>query len=458
MAGATTIGNLSNTTNLDGLLKNVYLPTLIDTTYNDASLTAFIKRDASLLPGGGNNITNFFLTQRAEGVGAISEGGNYLTSVPVKGKQGTDDVKYLNAYIELTGPVIKAANSGQKSAIMAVTKSFETNIIAYKNNFDRMLAGSGDGVLATVSGVGSIPTSLGISSRGYSAAQYTPVGTRLKIITYNGSNVITKVVDIETNDREIGVVDSIVSEDLDAGTAEILIVDATNAAALDNAGTSDAAVSDVLVRESAYGTITTSSTAVSDIQEINGLQQLVSDGVNNSETTTNFTTIWNINRTTTNSYQLKSLTKNVNAELDEEVLLGIVQDMKYNRQARPNMLLVSPRSELKYFLNSKDDRRFNTMTALNFEGGFTKNAIAMGGDIRLILSSLASIPDSLIYIINTNDFAFAANSPPTWVLGDGGQVLVQSHTGDNKFASMVEYVNFVLLNPRHQFKGYNVTT
>ncbi len=458
MAGATTIANLNNTGSLDGLLKNVYLPTLIDTTYNDQSLTAFIKRDASLLPGGGNNIVNFFLTQRAEGVGAISEGGSYVTSVPVTGKQGTENVKFLNSYIELTGPVIKAANSGQKAAINAVTKSFETNIIAYKNNFDRMLAGAGDGELATVQSIGSLSTSLGIQSRGYSAAQYTPVGTRLKIITYNGSKVITKVVDIENADLEIGVVDSIVSEDLDAGTAEILIVDATNGNALDTAGSSIPAVSDVIVRESAYGTITTSTTAVADIQEINGLQQLVSDGVNNSETTSNFKTIWGIDRTTTNSYQLKSLTRNVNAELDEEVLLNIVQDMKFNRQARPNMLLVSPRSELKYFLNSKDDRRFNTMTALNFEGGFTKNAIAMGGDVRLILSSLASIPDDLIYVINTNDFAFASNRAPEWVLGDGGNVLVQSHTGDKKFATMVEYVNFVLLNPRHQFKGYNVTT
>lgn len=458
MAGATTIANLTNTAGLDGLLKNVYLPTLIDTTYNDTSLTAFIKRDASLLPGGGNQIVNFFLTQRAESVGAISEGGNFLTSVPVKGKQGTDNVKFLNAYIELTGPVIKAANSGQKSAIMAVTKSFETNILAYKNNFDRMLAGAGDGELATVSSIGNLSTSFGIQSRGYSAAQYLPVGTRLKIINYDGSKVIQKVVDITAGNLEIGVVDNIVSEDLNAGTAEILVIDATSGSAADNAGDSDIVVGDVLVRESAYGAITISSTAVADIQEINGLQQLVSDGVNNSEDTTNFTNIWGINRATTNSYQLKSLTKNINAELDEEVLLAIVQDMKYSRQARPNMLLVSPRSELKYFLNSKDDRRFNTMTALNFEGGFTKNAIAMGGDVRLILSSLASIPDDLIYIINTNDFAFAANSPPTWVLGDGGQVLVQSHTGDKKFASMVEYVNFVLLNPRHQFKGYNVTT
>ncbi len=145
MAGATTIANLTNTTSLDGLLKNVYLPTLIDTTYNDQSLTAFIKRDASLLPGGGNNIVNFFLTQRAEGVGAIGEGGNYVTSVPVKGKQGTENVKFLNSYIELTGPVIKAANSGQKAAISAVTKSFETNIIAYESNFARMLASAGDG-------------------------------------------------------------------------------------------------------------------------------------------------------------------------------------------------------------------------------------------------------------------------------------------------------------------------
>ncbi len=458
MAGATTIANLTNTTSLDGLLKNVYLPTLIDTTYNDTSLTAFIKRDASLLPGGGNNIVNFWLTQGAQGVGAIGEGGNYVTSVPIKGKQGTDNVKFLNSFIELTGPVIKAANSGQKAAINAVTKSFETNILAYKNNFDRMLAGAGDGELATVSSIASLATSVGIESRGYSAAQYTPIGTRLKIVTYNASKVITKVVDITVDDREIGVVSNIVSENLDGGTAEILIIDATSESAMDNAGTSDVAVGDVLIRDNAYGTITPNTTAVGDIQEINGLQQLVSDGTNNSETTSNFKTIWNIDRTTTNQYQLQSLTRNVNAELDEEVLLKIVQDMKFSRQARPNMLLVSPRSELKYFINSKDDRRFNTMTALNFEGGFTKNAIAMGGDVRLILSSLASIPDDLIYVINTNDFAFASNRAPEWVLGDGGNVLVQSHTGDKKFATMVEYVNFVLLNPRHQFKGFNVTT
>jgi len=35
-------------------------------------------------------------------------------------------------------------------------------------------------------------------------------------------------------------------------------------------------------------------------------------------------------------------------------------------------------------------------------------------------------------------------------------VLVQSHTGDNKFASAVQYVNLVCFDPYRQAKGYSI--
>lgn len=458
MAGATTISNLTNSTSLDGLLKNVYLPTLVSNTYNDTSLTAFIKRDASQMPGGGNQIVSFFLTQWASGVGAISEGGSFVRSVPLKGKQGTENVKFLNNYLELTGPIIQAAERGVKSQVDAVRKSFETNIMATKNNMDRMLAGSGDGVLATVSNVDNIGGSgyVTVTGRGYSASQYLQVGTRVNIITYSAALLITAIVDINSGNTHIGVVTRI-DDDLSARTANIYIEDESAGNAIDNGGTDDTSVGDVIISENAYGTITASSTAIADILEINGLQNLISDGVQNSETTDNFKTIWGLDRTSVIQFELKSLLKSIAQELDEEVLLSIILDMTFSRQARPNMLAVSPRSELKYFTNQKDDRRFSTMGPLNLDLGFTKNAITLH-NTKLVLTSLAAIPDDLIYIFNTNDLAFASNSPMRWLLGDGNSVLVQSHTGDKKFASAVEYVQFILNSPRHAFKGYSVTT
>lgn len=454
---ATTISDLTNSTNLDGLLKKVYLPTMQYVAYDDTRFSDLIAVRTDLIPGGGNHIVHTASTQRAEGVGTISEGGNWVTNVPIKGKQMTENVKYLNAYIALTGPVIKAANSGIKSAVNVVTESFRSNIRAFKNNFDRMIAGNASGycgrVSAISSGVSITVTNTGFPQAPYFADMFMPIGARLECATFDSSGIDSSGHDNSGPALTTFVVDSRTSQDLTNGTSVMVIKD-TSGNIYSAAGSNDVAVGDFFFREGAYGSAGTSAVTFVNCLEMNGVSNLISDGSSNSETTSNYTTIWGLTRT--GYWYLQSFMKDFSSErLDEENLTGMMMDLQFSRQAQPNLLLTTPKAENKYFLSQNENRRFNNVGPMDFVGGYRRMGIQLG-EWQLILTSLGACPKNTLFIMNTADFAFAQNSPLDWVLGDGGNVLVQSHTGDNKFASAVQYVNLVCFDPYRQAKGYSI--
>ncbi len=453
---ATSISDMTNSTNLDGLLKKVYLPTMQKVAYDDARFTELIQTRTDLIPGGGNHIVHFATEQRAEGVGAFAEGGNWVNNVPVKGKQMTENVKFLNAYIALTGPVIKAANSGIKAAVNAVTSHFQSNMRAYKNNFDRMLMGDASAYCALVSAISGSAITLTNTSfpqAPYFADMYVPQGARLEGATFDSSGIDSSGHANSGSGDFTFIVDSITSRDLANGTAIVELDDSTGT---DYAagGSHNLAVGDFLFREGAYGTAAAAQFLYSACLEINGISNLISDGASNSETTSNFTSLWNLTRTS--FHYLQSVMKDyASAQLTEDNLLELMMDLQFSRQAQPNLLLTTPKAENRYFLNKKDDRRFNNVGPMDFVGGRKRMGIQLG-DWQLILTSLGACPKGTIFIMDTNDFAFAENSPLSWVLGDGGNVLIQSHTGDNKFASAVHYVNFVCFDAYRQAKGFSV--
>jgi len=453
---ATTISNLTNSTSLDGLLNKVYLPTMQKTAYDDTRFSELIQTRTDLIPGGGNHIVHRAHTQRAEGVGLIAEGGNWVENVPVKGKQMTENVKFLNAYIALTGPVIAAANSGIKSAVDVVTDSFQTNMRAYKNFFDSLIMGDRSGYVGRVSGISG--SSITVTNDGfplapYFASMYMPVGARLESGTFDSAGLNSDGHNNSGSDLTTFIVASETSRDLANGTAVLVLTDSTGSAYAAG-GTLDLAVGDFFFREGTYGAAGTSAVLFADNRAINGISNLISDGVNNSETTTNYTYIWDLLRT---SYgNLQSLTKDyADAELTEDNLLELQMDMQFSRQGQPNLLLTTPKAENRYFLNKKDDRRFNNVGPMDFIGGRKRMGIQLG-DWQLILTSLGACPKGTMFMMNTSDFAFCENSPLHWVLGDGGNTLIQSHTGDNKFASAVHYVNLVCFDPYRQAKGYDI--
>lgn len=457
---ATSISDLTNSTNLDGLMKNVYLPTMQTIVYDDTSFSDLIKARTDIIPGGGNQIVHFTTLQRGEGVGAFGEGGNFVTNVPVQGKQQNENVKFLNAYIALTGPVIQAANEGRKAAIDIVTQTFSSNMRAFKNDIDRQFMGDGSGRMARVSAIDTGTSKMTVTQSSFplapfNADMFLPQGTRFQVATFDSAGIDASGPANSGSGTFGFIVTNVDSRDLSAGTAILSITDLDDGA-YSGAGAHDIAVGDFCFRERTYfDTAAAQAYLFSVSRETNGVMNLISDGAANSETSTNYTQEWGLDRTSFS--HLQSLMNDFqNQELDEENLLSFMIDLQYSRQAKPTLLLTTPKAENKYFTNKVGDRRFNNVGPMDFVGGHTRMGIQLG-TWQLILTSLAAVPKGVLMVMDTNAFNFAQNKGIDYIVGDGGNILQQSHTGDNKFASLVHYVNLVCMDEYRQGKGFNVS-
>jgi hypothetical protein len=79
--------------------------------------------------------------------------------------------------------------------------------------------------------------------------------------------------------------------------------------------------------------------------------------------------------------------------------------------------------------------------------------------MKLMLTTLASVPTGTGFLINTSDFAFMR--PPgwdgyRWLTGDSGNILTQKQGTDSQFATAVDYWNFVCMDPGKQIKLYGI--
>ncbi len=352
---ATSITDITNASVFDGLAKNVYLPTLQRIIYDDSSFTDMIKPRMDLIGGGGNQIVHFTALQRAEAVGSFGEGGNFHTNVPVKGKQQNENVKYLSGYVALTGPVIQAANEGKKAAINIVTESFESNMRALKNDMDRMFMGDGSGRLARVSAIDTGTSKMTVTQTSfplapYNADMYLPQGTRFQVATFDSAGIDASGPANSGSGTFGFIVTNVDSRDLSAGTATLSITDLSGGA-YSGAGSHNIAVGDFCFREKTYfDTAAAQAYLYSVSRDTNGVMNLISDGSSNSETSTNYTNEWGLDRT--NFSHLQSLMHDFQSlELDEENLLSFMIDLQYSRQAKPTLLLTTPKAENKYFSN-----------------------------------------------------------------------------------------------------------
>jgi len=448
---STVISDLSNGTNYDGLLKNVYLPGLTDTVYSDKSFSATIKRSADQIDYKGQKIIRAFKTQRAGGVGAIAEGGDFVASVPQAGQQGYEQLKYLNAYFALSGPTIKAAEMGEGSFVDVVNDSFSDMMVNAQNDFERQIMGAQDGRIAVIKTAVNTDELYNVSGDAYFDTQFVMDGQYHEVIAPVTATTDTYTVRTLDSATETFKISSHTEGSKTTGSTTYGTI--TVATACDSNGS--IVTNDWLVRANSYQTGVTSA---HKCLEINGMQNLISDGSTTCgaviESTPNFLNSWNLSRST--YPYLASTVRNINAELDEEILLGILLDAKYQIQMDPNMLLVSPRAILKYFGNTKDERRFNTMTAMEWVGGYTGLGVQLG-DKRLMLATVGSMHNTMGFLMNTNDFSFASMTNGYQWLNRDGRILTQKEGSDAQFATAVDYMNFVCNDPKRQIKMYGIT-
>lgn len=440
---------------LSGVLKDVYMPGVNNTLWFDDKFTRLIESQSAKLDVTGRRIVGYFDTQRSGGVGPIEEGGAFRDSVPIDGFQGYEYLKYSNMYFELTGPAIATVQAGEGSYVDIVDKHLTTLVQSQKKDMERILMGACDGKLAVVNDATPVGTTLSVEGPAFFDTQHLELGMDIEFraapanvlnsmeiysavrdMSSTGGNTSARITSLTRGNKGFGAA---------AATRGTMGINVT----IDQ----NVANGDYICRKNSFGAL---ETQVNGCLEQNGLMNLISDGVTNSETTNNYKYIWHKDRTS--QTELASYVYNVNDELDEEVLLQVLILAESQLQADPNLFIVTPRALLRYFLNVKEDRRFNTMTAFTWVGGYQGMGIQLGNR-QLMLTSLNSVPEGYAFLINTNDFAFMRPvgwNGFRWLTGDSGGVLQQKEGSDQKFATAVDYWQFVCKDPAKQIKLYGI--
>jgi len=431
---------------VDGLLKQVYIPALNNVTFHATPLMDMFGEFGGTIDFAGNKVIKGFKHQGAGGFGGIPEGGTFVTGRKQKGFQGAERLKYLNAFLSLTGPAARTVREGQGAFVDAISSAMDDTLKLAKMQMERIIGGACDGVIASslvpaATWAGGATTAMTITglagTGGYSPLHWLQEGMKVDICS-------DKIGTLVTGTGKAATVSAI---DYAAGTAtltpagEITVADASTI---------------YLTLASAYGDIEAPGTVTADsCLEPNGLDNLVSDGASAGETDTPKTTIWGLTRSTYPD-ALRSIVKlAASAELDEELMMGWLLDLVNYRQSVPNVMVTDPRSRLKYFSNLKDDRRFNT-TVLDSSFGFRSLAVTID-QYTMLLQSLTSLKPGTLYMLNTGDFKFARATPGfTWI-ESGGKIMRDYETVDAMFATAVDYVNFVCENPRGQLKATGIS-
>jgi hypothetical protein len=451
---STTRANMGASTVLDGFLKDVYLPGITNTLYFDDEFSRTIQKRSDIFDATGRRIVHQFASQRSAGVGAFSEGGDFKTSVPVGGKQGNEWIKYLNLYFSLSGPAIATVKAGEGSYVDIVTQHIKSIGQSAKLDFERQCMGEQNGRLAiwsdsTVTTTADT-TNIEVTGDAFFDTMFLEPGMAVEMrAPVNGTATLRASIDGSNDYSDIYAIDRKGTKKTGSVTRGRVKFGTTITGVVTQ--------NDWITRRGAY-----TSGSASDCLEINGLRNLISDATDHSSDTngtdestgTNYTNIWNLARGT---YEyLKSYVTYINAELDEENLLNALMELETTYGGNPNMLIVSKRAMLKYFLGVDSLRQFTTMNALNWVGGYTGLGIQLGTK-QLMLTTINSVPSNHGFFINTNDFAFAnATNGYQW-LTKGGRILTQKEGSDNQFATAVNYTNLVCFDPQRQCKMYGIT-
>jgi hypothetical protein len=444
---------------VDGLLKNVYLPALNNVTFHATPLMEMFGDFGGQIDFAANKIIKAFKTQGAGGFGGISEGGDWVTGRNQKGFQGFERIKYLNAYVSLTGPAARTVRNGEGGYVDAISSAMDDTLKQARMQMERIIGGKGNGELTrvTIADIAEAAMTVGeylpitdvASSSTYDATAHTHTGVAGKggyspVQWLQDGMIVDLVADAEF-DGTMNTADLIGPFEIDkvdyaAGTFAI-----KNYSATKNISSLMAAADTwVVVLQDSYGDAESAGDPDGNVDaclEPNGLENLVDDT----------TAIWGCARATYPRALKSKVVAAAGAELDEELMMGWILDMVNIQQSVPTVCVVDPKSRLKYFSNRKEDRRFD-MPVIDTPFGFRSTGVVID-QYTLMLQSLSSLKPGTLYMLNTGAFKFVkATNGFEWVTNGLGGIFQNKEGSDNLYASAINYMNFVCEDPKGQLK------
>jgi hypothetical protein len=383
----------------DAILKNVYRGAIVEqlnqetyaidqfehTNVND--MGAYIGKQLMFAVHTGRN------RQRS----AFADGGTLVTPGAQTAAQGTVTIRYFNTGIELTDQVIKQTENNEGAFVKALTYEIDGATQDLRKDINRQVYGTGDGVIANVSGTvtSGAKTSLSVDS-----TQYIGVGDVLDVHE-STSTAASPVV---------------------GGTVTVTAVTASGAASGGSAGTA--------------GTITfTSKTFANALTggwvSLTGSFGIETDGLRNITAATG--TLHNIAASTAWKGYDDSSAAYATSGVTEDLFIKLAQNVRQrSNKGGPEVFLTSPGVQRRLANTYTSNKRWNDAKVLDVEGGYSAIMVAAGNKPVPVISDVDA-PKSFAFGIRKDSFAWSEVAKPDWLSApDGkGSILQLKTTGSS---------------------------
>jgi hypothetical protein len=323
-------------------LKNFYEGPIVDLFNEELP----VLRGAEKVKKGwsGFQVVRPLRTNRNQGIGAVTDGG----TLPAIGRQASQQAlivaKFNYLRFGVTGPMIKASQGNVGSFVRSAAYELEMGYKDLKSDVNRQLSWSGNGTLASLSANASASVSITLAGRESVEPALKFIDTGLVFDIYTSAGVLV---------QSAVTVSSISSGTPESATAVIVCDQPVTASA-----------TNVLVRANSFG------------NEIQGLLTTL-DGAT--------TTVYNINRATTLSYQGNVLAAG-GAVFSLDGIQNIMNRMMRRGGGKPSAFYCDYDTQRMYQKLLTADKRY--VNSMQGDGGF-----AAKGESYLSFNGLPIVAD-----------------------------------------------------------------
>ena len=373
-----------NLTGVDALLKNVYRGPWVEQLNQETIILDILdKTDANQIgtfTGFGRQLIFPVHSSRNHGRGAVTDGGQLATA----GTQGTLDgivgMKYFDVGIELSDQAIKQSKSDEGAFVRALTFEMDLAHTDMRKDVTRIAYGTGDGLLATITGTPGAGTSITIDS-----AQYIAVGDVV--------DIVVKSTGATTN----GVVGTLVT----AVTYTGAVNSATQANATLTIGTTTAGAT-----SNTYGVYISGDRS----QESDGLRNICSTG----------RVLHNIN-SSSNPFWDSNLKDFAFASPSEDGIMALAQQIRARSGKTPDMGMLTLGGQRRLANTYASQKRWNDDNATSPEGGYGGAIPVSAGGKPISMYADPDCPNGMGFLLNKDSFAWAQLGPPDWLEAPDGK-------------------------------------
>lgn len=383
--------------NFDAILKNVYRGPIVEQLNQESYAIDQFERVAANDMGAysGRQVVFPVHISRNRGRAAITDGG----TLPTAGTQGYQDglvsIRYFAQGIELTDQVIKQSETNEGAFVRAMTAEIEGAATDLRKDINRQVYGTGDGVLANVSGT---VTSGSKTSIAVDNTQYIGVGDTVDLITSAGAVSATAYVTAVSKSGAITT---------SAASAGSITIEASAAATAGTGVTLSAAVTGGFVALSGnYGT-------GASAKESDGFRNITSPTGSLHSLSASTYPVWS-------GLEIDNNYAAISGNSLEDQLIQLSQGIRKRSAKTPDTILTTLGIQRRLANSYTSLKRYNDAKVIDVKGGYSAIMVAAGNQPVPVISDVDA-PQGFAFALKKDAFAWTELQKPDWLAAPDGK-------------------------------------